>query len=326
MNYDINPKQWRKIFAVPSLVAENYLKIAPAKSVKVILFIAYNNDRIYTPKEISDAVGISEEDAEEGIIFWKNVGVLCDDCTVKELPAPETAEQEPTPLKKQAPAKSTSGKELRPSDIAERITSDNEIRFLFSNAETAFAHILNHTEQRSLIWIHDYLGLSSEIIIMIIEFLKTRDKLTVSVMESTAKDWYEKDITDVRSAEAEIERLNEYQTFEYKIKTIFGIKKRNLSTKEKTIIADWCSRGFSSDLITYAFDKTVDATGDISFAYTNKILLSWEKNGFTTREQVDEADKPKSKEAKPTYSANGAKKKYDFDALKKIPLTSGGKE
>ena len=65
MDYEFNPLQWTRIFAVPVSVAENNLKIANGEQLKVLLYIAYNNDHQCQTEEISQKLGIPEEIVEE---------------------------------------------------------------------------------------------------------------------------------------------------------------------------------------------------------------------------------------------------------------------
>ena len=65
MDYEFNPLQWTRIFAVPASVAENNLKIASGEQLKVLLYISYNNDHHCKTEEISQKLGIAEETVEE---------------------------------------------------------------------------------------------------------------------------------------------------------------------------------------------------------------------------------------------------------------------
>jgi hypothetical protein len=73
MDYEFNPLQWTRIFAVPVSVAENNLKIASGEQLKVLLYISYHNDHHCKIEEISQKLGIAEEIVEESLIFWKNI-------------------------------------------------------------------------------------------------------------------------------------------------------------------------------------------------------------------------------------------------------------
>lgn len=317
MDYEFNPSQWTRIFAVPSSVAENYLKLAEKEELKVLLYITYNINRKCPVAEIAENLGISEEAVEDALLFWKERGVLSNgkENTVTLAVIEEKKEEAPKPK-----IKTTERKELTPSEIAERITNSEEIRFLFEKAESICSRMLTHTDQRALVWIHDYMGLSSDVIIMLLQHCREVDKLSASYIESVAKSWCEKGITDAKSAEEEIARMSRFEIFSRKIKRIFGIEARNLSTKEKNFAEKWLCDDFSEELISYAFDKNIDATGKLSFAYIDKILISWKEKGYTDRESVEKGES----ENKPESKGYKVKKTYDYDTLAQIALNSGG--
>ena len=63
------------------------------------------------------------------------------------------------------------------------------------------------------------------------------------------------------------------------------------------------------DLIFYAYEKTVDNTGKLSFSYMNKILTSWKDKGITTLAAA------KSDSEKKTAKKDKNEHSYDLDTL-----------
>lgn len=315
VNYAFSPDHWMRIFAVPSSVAENYLKLASGNAVKVLLFIAYHNDRTYTTDEISEALGISDEMTEEALIFWKNTGVITDKIPDAVIPAPTEPTPTSVPKKEKTARKANSGKELTPREIAARVSDCEDVKILFTKSEECFGRVLTHTEQRSLVWMHDYLGLPSEILLMLIEYCKIHGKLNMRYIESVASDWSERDISTLELAEAEFARISEMTSFTGKIRSIFGISDRNLSSKEKKYIEEWFDRNYDAELISYAYDRTIDSTGKLSFAYLDKILSNWREKGIRDRLSAESETNPSKKEA-------DEKPVYDFDTLENLALST----
>lgn len=52
----------------------------------------------------------------------------------------------------------------------------------------------------------------------------------------------------------------------------------------------WARAGFSDELITYAYEQTVDAAGEPSLPYMNKILEKWKEAGIVTLAAAQEAE------------------------------------
>lgn len=319
MNYKFTSDSWSRVFAVPSCVVEQYIKLASGSALKVLLFILYNNDRDYSAEEISAALNIPLEAAGDAFCFWEQVGVLCrNGQDSKPVPvSPQRTAQPPAQASvPEAPKpRSKSSYSLTPREIAERIGASEEIAFLFSAAETALQHLLNHTEQRSLIWMHDYLGLPADVILMLLEYCRIIGKLSMAYIEKVAIAWQEKEILTHEAAEKEIQSLKERHSLTYKILSAFGIN-RKLIAKEEEYIAEWTAKNYDIDLISYAYEKTIESINKLSFPYINKILNGWYAKGLLTREQVDKDTQAFSK------NLGGAEKahSYDLDKFERLAL------
>lgn len=284
MNYNINMGLWGKVFAVPSIVADEYLKLATGKAVKVILYFLSNNSKDFLPETVAEAIGVTVEDVEDAVSYWESVGIFQtvnnfseNAASVEEI----TIQPKPQILQKQHSTGS-----LTPREIAERVEKSEEIKFLFSSSEASLCHLLTHTEQRSLIWIHDYLGLTADVILMLFEYCKVINKMNMRYIERVAITWSENDIITHEAAETEIATLKERHKLSAKVINAFGIT-RKLSSKEEEFIQQWTQNGYDIDIISYAYDKTVDAINKLSFPYINKILTGWYAKGLKTRELID---------------------------------------
>ena len=75
MKYNINWNGSDGVFAVPDLAAD-CLKLSSGKAVKLLLYILKNKGSEETLAEMGKAVGITEEDAEDAISYWQQVGVI----------------------------------------------------------------------------------------------------------------------------------------------------------------------------------------------------------------------------------------------------------
>ena len=101
-------------------------------------------------------------------------------------------------------------------------------------------------------------------------------------------DWVENGVTDLSTAEQYISVLQAKNKAENTVKSIFGIN-RALSQKEKDFASLWINEwGFSSEIITMAYDINVNSKGKYSFPYISTILERWREKGLTTKEQIEE--------------------------------------
>ena len=315
MKYNIDLGSWGKVFAIPGSVVEKYIKLASGSALKVLLFMLYYNDKEYSRSEIAMALNIPEESVEDAFCFWEQVDVIRRDgvslskgtfvpeaAPLTVIPVPDTEKASGAKLRQKSTAS------LTPREIAERIENSEGIAFLFSAAESAMQHLLTHTEQRSLIWMHDYLGIPADVILMLLEYCRVINKLNVRYIETVAISWQEKEILTHELAEKEIQNLKDRHGLTARIMSAFGIN-RKLSGKEEEYIADWTAKSYDIDLISYAYDKTIDSINKLSFPYINKILNGWYAKGMLTREQIDKDNQSYSK----SFAGKDREKEHSYD-------------
>ena len=126
---------------------------------------------------------------------------------------------------------------------------------------------------------------------MLLNFVAAQGKTNKRYIETVAIDWADKGITTYESAEEYIKELELKLSNEGKIRGILGIYDRALTQTEKKYINMWTfEKNIPTDLIEEAYDRTVEATGKLSWAYMNKIVTSWYDEGLRTREDIKSHD------------------------------------
>ncbi len=325
MEYFLNAGILGGIFAVPNSVVDNYIKLANEAAVKVLLYVLRNSNQNLSSALIASALNITENQVEEAFVFWENANIFPKSLqseaaavntvqTVSE-PAESVQPQVNTPPQTSAPQKKVIQQEradynINPSEIAARVESSEDIKCLFTMSEQTFARPLTHTEQRGLIWIHDYLGLSTEVILMLTVFCISADKGNIRYIETVAQDWAEREINTLELAQNEIKRLEEGQGFNRKIMKIFGMNRKPTS-KQQAFIDNWKEKNYSLELIEYAYEKTIESIDKLNFPYLNKILENWYAEGLLTKAQIDGYKKPDSQPQSKDYS-------FDLDEYKSL--------
>ena len=315
MKYKVN---WDSggVFAVPDLAAD-CLKLASGKAVKVLLYILKNKTADIDPSAFAD-IGVSAEDAEDAISYWQQVGLLY---TGKAAPAviEETPKKVPSLVVSEdsaaQKAKERAAKMISPEEIAERIKTSPEVKSLFDSAESAFGKILNYTEQRTLIWIHDYYSISPDLLLMIMEFAKQINKASMGYVEKIAISWHENNITTHEQAEREIMALQSYFSAEGQVAARLELNRR-LTPTEKKFVHEWTDNDISIDLIVYAYEKTIDNIGKVKFSYMNKIMTDWREKGITTvLEAKSDTKESAAKNDTADNKVSGSEHSYNLDLL-----------
>lgn len=302
-------------FSVPNIVADNFLKLATGGQVKVLLYILRNPDNNSSAEDIAANTGISQQEAADAVLFWKQVNVLPDSydsaAPVSNLMhTPQPTESAKAAVQEEKPESAPRRKHhLSPTEITGMMKDSSDISELFKTAESCLG-TLTHVQQNSLIWMYSYLGLKKEVIITLIAYCVSIEKASAGYIEKIACSWSENEINTLDAAQKEVTRLKQSREFSSKIMHAFGMNHRPTS-KQEEYITQWKNTGFSIEMIHYAYERTIEQINKLSFAYINKILLSWKDSGFTTVAHVknSESDYKKKKSTSPS-------KQSDFDVEK----------
>lgn len=315
MDYKVN---WDSggVFAVPDAAAEA-LRLASGKALKVLIYMLKYRRLPDDPDEI----GVTAEDIDEALSYWSSVGVIYRSGNAPQAKSQPAAHE---PVRVLAPKPETAApaaaippvapekevirprKSLLPTEIAERIAESQEIALLFKSAEGSLKRVLTFDDQRTILWIYDHLGMSADIIMMLIAYCCSVGRTNMGYIEKAALDWNEKNIATHEQAENEILLMQKSFAFEGKVQSRLKMQNK-LTASQKKYIDEWARMDMSVDLVELAYDKTVDATGKPAFQYMNKILVKWHDNNITDMQsaiEFDERTKPSRGQA-PRQAAQG---------------------
>ena len=312
LEYKVNSGIWGSMFGVPDIVADNFLKLASGEQIKVLLYLLRNSGKMCSAQEISMNTGVPVQQAADAVIFWQQANIL----TQQDIPAvqpqsimtpPPVPQPSPAPVPQPSPVPVTQQKvqtepavntappkpehkrqNLDPSQIAGIMRDSVDIAELFKITESMIGS-LNHTFQNLLIWMYDYLGLKKEVIIVLISHCKSIDKTNPSYIEKVAADWAENEINDLDRAQTEVQRIAVTHDFTGRIMRMFEMTRRPTG-KQAEFIEQWRNDGYSDELIHFAYEKTIEQINKLSFDYINKILVSWRDSGYTTVQNVRDAE------------------------------------
>lgn len=290
MEYQVNFGCWGNVFAVPTAVVDHFIRLASDVQLKVLLYLLRNQG--VSVIKIADFLHISEEQADEAIQFWTQANILQPEGvsnlqqTFDFVKSPTV--EEPVHAKdSEKPKVQRGSKEIKmdPSEIAHSLDQSQELKDLFLCTEKLFGRMLNHMEQRSLIWIHSYLGMRSEVLLTLLGYCVSIDKISMSYAESIAISWMEQEIITLQQAETEIKRLTDEHSYIAKIRKIFEMQ-HSPTSQQKKYIQSWREAGYTMELIQYAYEITIESIEKLNFKYINTILEKWSSQGVSTAEQA----------------------------------------
>ena len=284
MNYKVNYNNYNSVFAVPCAVAQEYIKMCSGVALKTLMVILSSGSKIPNISEISKVIGYSEEDILDGINFWKNCGVLCDENSENSPKVIEENNKETEKISYKEPVKKLGKRApIERREVLEYISRNSELTFLVQDFQQLSGKTLTSSDMESLVALYTYYGLSIDYIMMAAHYCYSKGKCSMKYVETTVSSWLDLGVNTHEKLDAHIKKLSEQQSEENLIKSAFGISGRSLVTSEKKAAEKWIhDYKFDISMIKLAYERTIERIGKLSFSYIDKILESWNKENIRT--------------------------------------------
>lgn len=185
------------------------------------------------------------------------------------------------------------------TDVLSAMDTDGDFRLLYGEVQRLLGRTLNTEELKILLGFVRYLGLSGEVVSVLVSYCKDRARQKGNLrnpslrnIEKEAYHWAEQGIDTMEEAAAYIHAQNQRTSRIAHLMGLLQIRGRNLTPGEENYARKWLEMGFEDGVIAMAYEKTCLNTGGLSWAYMNKILTSWATAGLLTVEQVKKGDRP----------------------------------
>ncbi len=305
MAYTIDFGPWGSIFAVPAAVADRHLKFCSEAQLKVLLLALRQGQSPVDTAGIAGRLGLTETEVDDCLQYWQEAQLFT------EGSAPQLEKAGPAPAE---PPKKTveegvttirSRGHLSPGEVNALLREDKRFAGLAAELEKARGSVLSPSEREILAYLCGSLELTPEYLLVAAAYCRDRGKKKMSYLEKMVAGWLEEGIDTYEKAEVHIRRLTRQEDDEGRIRRLFGLPERALTAREKACINRWCGEYMTPDaLIKLAYDRAVEATGKVSFAYIDKVLAAWTAKGITTVEAA---------EAERTAAQKAAAGEYSFD-------------
>ena len=204
-------------------------------------------------------------------------------------------------------------------DLAREYASNKEFSVMVGEAQRRLGRVLTTDELKILLSMYRYLGLSPEVISMLISYCIQRARSrgagrmpSIRTIEKEAYRWADAGIDTMEEAAAYVQSQAVLRSGIGKIQSLLGLSERRLTTGEEKLITAWLDWGFGEDAIRKAYEKTCMNTGGLKWQYLHSILKSWHDQGLLTVRQIEQGDQPPAARSgkKPGYQVQ-----HHHDAL-----------
>lgn len=308
MDYGIGLGQWNAVFAVPTCVVDEHMKLAGAAQLKVLLYLLRHAGEPVTLDALAFAVGQKAADTQDALDYWIHCGVLSHGGNGLQ-PAASVASSEPTapPPHRAEPAKAAPAASVElpvaeiknalgqasaprvkdkfryPFDECMRfIAQEPQLRSMLTAVESLLGKQLTHTEVCCFVSLVKWHGLPCTVIPMLLQYCRTIGKSNLAYVESTGIGWAAEEIDTFEKAEAKIAAQTARRKAWNAVRSALEIPERKATESEMKYVDLWINaQRLDTDLVRLAYDKCIDKNGKISFAYINGILKRYYEQGVT---------------------------------------------
>lgn len=295
-------KYGTRVSVIPADAARK-IDRATKKDIKILILLGANpevlrlceNDVAAASRELD----CTEADLISSLAFWRGAGILSenDSAVSEEAIFAEKPEEKKIELPVAQKTKLERADELpkyTTEELATLLEQRKDAAQLVDECQKILGKIFNTHEVNIVLGLGDYLGLDGSYILTLCDYCVSIGKKSLRYIEKKAFGLYDEGITTAEALIAHIEKLNKLFSFEGQIRKLYGMKDRELTTREKKFIEKWVMTfGYGMDVIKKAYEKNADATTDPTPAYTNAILERWNKEGLKTLAEIESAENQK---------------------------------
>ncbi len=274
----------------------DYLDKADSLTLKLFLTLAQEAElrESLDTKALAKRFAVKEEAIESAISFWENAELL------------SRSEQERDQSGPKAKSVTVSAKTGENGNTVTVVSSDPMPNYTGAELEALFEEnpgwhslidecqkiagkLFGRQDQCRVIAMTDVLRFDEESVLLLFHYAKSRDKCSCAYVLSIAKALLNEGITAFAEVEAYIASKEKAHGVENLIRRLAGIGARAFTAVEKRFITAWSDADYPEELLTLAYEVTVNALGKFTFQYMNKVLANWHEAGYKTRQDAEAA-------------------------------------
>ena len=256
---------------IPGTVVDRMITQANEAQLKIYLYLlkmGSNSD--ITISTLADYFNYTEADVIRALRFWNGTSDKLDSDDNKSAGSVQSSQVS----SKGDNVVAFSAKPSYSKDKLMQFSSKPEVAQLLFAAEQYMGRMLTPDDISLMLYVHEEMGFSAELIEYLLEYCISNNKKTAHSMEAVAQEWKELGVVTVNDAKRVTRQIPSVMPDVF---DAFGIdRSRQPVNQEITYVRRWTeSYGYGMDIIREACQRTVMATGKPSFNYANGILKGW---------------------------------------------------
>lgn len=277
--------------AVLPVAITAHLNKASKKDIAILLALAAQGaahcELPVAKAQITAHLGYTAPEIDAALAFWRGTGVL----TLDEEEQAVTAEPtQDAPLSVPRVIAEKGLPTYNTEELGDILARRKELAQLVDDCQQAFGKIFNTSEIGIIAGLADYLGLDGEYILLLLTHCRNMEKKSLRYVEKMALSLHDEGVHGAKELEERLQNIEMMAKATGRVRAIFGITSRALTSKEKALLESWiCKMQYDEEMLTRAYELTVDAIGKPSMPYANKILERWFADGYRTVADVDRA-------------------------------------
>lgn len=174
-----------------------------------------------------------------------------------------------------------------PSDVLAKHIDEQRLAALIEACQQITGKTLSSSEVNIIVGMKRELSLDGDYILTLISYCYENERRSLKYVEKMAFVLTEQGICTEEDLVQYIDERKRFATLEWQLKRKFGMGNRDFTKTQSSLVRKWeKDYAFPLEVITLAFDITVDTINKLEFKYMDKILTRWYENGCKTEADV----------------------------------------
>lgn len=254
-------------------IDNSIIRISCSLHLKVLFIVMKNPDSRFTISQLASILKKNNEDIQDAIEFWSNFGII---------------KSENKQINKISDENKKILEKANIEYVSKRMKTGSDINNLLDKIETILGRPLSGLDISTFIKLKDFEGLSSNVILILIQYCVKIGKSSTGYIEKVGLSWAKEGVNSVECAKQKIRMNNKIVSMWKKFVKIVGTSNRMPTMKEKEAIKRWfIDWKYDLEMIKEAYERCVNSLGEYKLSYMDGIIKKWRSNNIFSMDDLD---------------------------------------